>query len=122
MEEGARSRLTLRQMFRKQAPEKEGSKRKEAPTVGGKGGAHTQSRVGAGGIGGRTFKAHMLERRTPPGVCDFAWRGDMNRRERRTFLNILAAGTAPSVVVQLQQVLQILPPPRPTPKSLHQPP
>ena len=52
----------------------------------------------------------MLERVTPPGVCDFSWRGDVCRRVNCSFSHLPAAGTATSVAAQQQQ-LQALPSP-----------
>ena len=69
----------------------------------------------------------MLERGTPSGVCDLAWRGDVRRQVNCSFSNLLAAGTAPSVAVQ-QQLLQPRPPllpsslPPPLPTLRYQPP
>ena len=119
VEEGAGSSLTERQTFWKQGPEKAASKRKGAPSTEGQRTGHSQGRAGAERGGGSTFKARMLERGRPPGVGDFAWRGDVCRRVNCPFSHLPAAGTAPSVVVQQQQ-LQALPPPPPTLR--HQPP
>ena len=102
VEEGAGSSPTERQMFWKQAPEKTASERKGAPSTGGQRTGHTQGRAGAGGGGGSTFKDRMLERGTPPGVCDFTWRGDVCRRVNCSFSHLLPSGTAPSVAVQQQ--------------------
>ena len=125
VEEGAGSSLTERQVFWKQAPEKEASKRKGAPSREGQGTGHMQGRAGAGGDGGSAFKSHMLERRTPPAVCDFSWRGDVSRRVTCLFSHFLGAGRAPSVTVQQQQQQQQqlqAPPPPPPPTPRHQPP
>ena len=113
-------------MFWKQAHEKAAFKRKRAPSTEGQRTGHTQGRTCAGGGGGSTFKARMLERGIPPGVCDFAWRGDVCRRVNCLFSHLLAAATAPSVALQQQQqqlrALPSSPPPTPPPTLRHQPP
>jgi len=125
VEEGAGSSLTERQSFWTQTPEKSGSKRKGAPNAGGQRSAQTQARAGARGGGGSTFKVRMLERGTPPGVCDFAWRGDPCPRVNCTFSHLLPAGKGSSVAgpqPQLQALQPPPPPPPPPPALLHQPP
>ena len=68
----------------------------------------------------------MLERGTPPGVCDFAWCGDVCRRVNCALSHHLAVGSAPSVAVQKQQLQALRPPPptttRTTTTALHQSP
>ena len=72
VEEGTRSSLTEGQMLWKQAPEKTPFKKKGAPSTEGKRTGHLQGRASAGGGRGSTLMAFMLERGTPPGMCDFA--------------------------------------------------
>ena len=59
----------------------------------------------------------MLERGDPPGVCDFAYRGDVCWRVNCSYTHLLTSRTAPSVAVQQQQQQPhaLPPPPRPSP-------
>ena len=99
----------------KQTPEKAASQRNGSP-----------SREGSGLLTRKAGpalekEARMLERGTPPGVCGFAWRGDMCWRVSCTFSHLLASATAKSVAVPEQQ-LQALPPLSSPATLLHQPP
>ena len=104
VEEGSKSSKTEHQRFWKQAPGNATSESKRALSTEGQRTGHTQDRIGAGGRAGSVFKARVLERETPPGEWDFAWRGDVYRRVNCPFSHLLAAGTAPSVAVQQQQL------------------
>ena len=92
VEKGAGSSLTARQMSWTQVPEKAASERKGAHSTEGQRTGHLQDPEG-----GSTFEARMQDRGTPPGVCDFAWRGDVFRRVNSLFSYLPATGTAPSV-------------------------
>ena len=88
-------------MFGNQAPEKAVPKREGVPSNGGQRTVHMQRRAGDEDGGGSTFKARMLERKTPPGACDlrFRLRSDVCQQVNRAFSHLLAAGTALPVAV-----------------------
>ena len=66
--------------------------------------APTQGRIGGGGLPA-SFKARMQDRSTPPGVCDYAWRGVPCPR-----VNCMFAHQVPPQ--QQPQPQQALPPPQ----------
>lgn len=80
MEEAAGTCLVEQKGYWTQASEKAAGPsevtRKGAPGAGGKLTASTQGPVGVGG-GGTAFQARMMERETPVGVWEYAWRGTM---------------------------------------------
>ena len=120
VEEGAAASLRVRKDVWRQPSDKAadsvGGKRKGAPGAGGQGMTPTQSRVGGGGLPA-SFKAHMQDRSTPPGVCDYAWRGIPC-----PLVNCLFAHQVPTQQQPQPQPPQALPPPSlPPPPPPRQP-
>ena len=117
VEEGVGTSLVERMALWRQESGKtarpSGVKRKRAPGAGEQRTAHPHNRI-SGGEGATPFKARMLEKQTPAGVCVFALCGTVCLRVPCLMTdNQVDEATQPVAAQQQHQPRPSLPPPPP---------